>query len=200
MKTAIGRLFHHRRGAALAELALVIPLFTVLIFGVVEFGRLLLAGLKLDRAAATAADLVAQSRSLDEAMLAELLDAARLVADPFNLPAGGRLVVSGIGLDAAGSPRLHWQRCSGNGAKDARSGLGAQGGPAKLPAGFTLRPGETLIAAEIFFDFQPMFLRGPLNVAPLPQRMAPRAFYRSRFGTLTTVNPGPDGRSAGICS
>jgi len=199
MIPGIRRLLRHRRGAALAELALVIPLFTVLTFGVVEFGRLLLAGLKLDRAAGTAADLVAQSRSLDETTLADLLDAARLVADPFDLSAGGRLIVSGIGLDPGGTPRLYWQRCTGVGARDARSGLGMQGGTATLPAGFALRPGETLITAEIFFDFQPLFLRGPLNVAPIPQRLRPRAFYRSRFGALTVVDPGPDGRSAGAC-
>ena len=60
----VGHLIADRRGAALAETAIVIPVFVLLIFGVIESGLLMFAQLSLDNAVGAAARCAAVNPNL----------------------------------------------------------------------------------------------------------------------------------------
>ena len=59
----------------------------------------------------------------------------------------------------------------------------AQGGTADLPDDLDIREGETIIAAEVFFNFEPIF---GIGLAP---RVLHRSFYKPRLGSLETLLP-----------
>jgi Flp pilus assembly protein TadG len=60
----VGHLIADRRGAALAETAIVMPVFVLLIFGVIESGLLMFAQLSLDNAVGAAARCAAVNPNL----------------------------------------------------------------------------------------------------------------------------------------
>jgi hypothetical protein len=60
----VGHLIADRRGAALAETAIVMPIFVLLIFGIIESGLLMFAQLSLDNAVGAAARCAAVNPNL----------------------------------------------------------------------------------------------------------------------------------------
>ena len=59
-----------------------------------------------------------------------------------------------------------------------------RGKEATLPADLTIAAGETIISAEVFYDFDPLF---GIGLAPRTIRRA--AFYKPRLGSLDTLLP-----------
>ena len=53
-----------------------------------------------------------------------------------------------------------------------------------MPGGFDVREGEDLIAAQIFFDYEPMFFSGLVECAVIWHH----TYRRSRLGALSTIN------------
>jgi hypothetical protein len=53
----------------------------------------------------------------------------------------------------------------GSGALSAASAIGAEGDDALLPDDLDIAPGETIIAAEVFYAFEPLF---SIGLTPLP--------------------------------
>ena len=70
------------------------------------------------------------------------------------------------------------------GSLSAASRIGSPNGPATMPDNFDVRDGENLIAAEIFFDYEPLFFSGFLEGSVLWHH----AYRRSRLGALSTIN------------
>src|SRR5690606_14914403 len=128
-------------------------------------------------------DLVAQVETLTVADLEGLFDAAEHVAKPFDIADGGVVIVSSVGLDASLNPRVLWQHSSGGGAS-ASSRIGIPDGAAKLPTGFVIEDGETVIVAEVVYDYVPHILGGVTGAAELYHR----ALFRPRFSSLSTLN------------
>ena len=61
---------------------------------------------------------------------------------------------------------------------------GSAGGNATLPAGLTVSATESLIVAEVYYNFSPYFFA---KVAPAKVLYRP-AFFRPRIGDLETIN------------
>jgi len=177
----IRRLVRSRRGAILPEFAMAMPILVMMILGGTEISRYVLLHQKLDRVAATMGDLVAQAETITTADLDNLFDAAGFVASPFAMGANGVVVISSIGLVSA-QPHVNWQR-AGGGALPASSDIGTTGAVATLPDGLTVRAGETLIIAEVFYAYTPWILGGFTN----PSTLYHRAFFRPRYGSLETL-------------
>jgi Flp pilus assembly protein TadG len=171
-----------RRGAALMEFAVACPVFVTLLLGGVDLSRLLILNQKLDRIASGLGDLVAQADELTTTQMTQIFDATSHVAAPFDFTNEGAVVITSMSV-SGGTPRINWQR-TGGGSLSAASRIGSgTGSTVTLPSGMSVSGTETLIAAEVFFDFEPMFGLGLVPGA----RLYHRSFFRPRVGSLKTL-------------
>ena len=184
-RSGIRRLVRDRGGAVMIELAFAVPVLATLMLGGVEMARYVLLHQKLDRVASSIGDLVSQAETISVTDLQNIFDAARFVANPFDLAAGGTVIVSSIS-NPLGVPdtKVNWQQ-SGGGSIPATSKVGSAGAAATLPAGFILADGQTIIVAEVFFDYTPWIFGGFTGSGQLYQR----ALLRPRYGGLTSLSP-----------
>lgn len=178
-------LLRDRRGSSLIELAFAMPILVTLLLGGVEIARYVLLHQKLDRVSSSIADLVSQAETISMGDLQNIFDAAQFVAKPFNLPADGTVIVSSISNPLGGqASQVNWQE-SGGGSITANSQIGTPGGSVSLPTGFALADGQTIIIAEVFYDYVPWIL-GDFTGA---KQIYHRALFRPRYGGLTTLDP-----------
>ena len=178
-------LWHDKSGASLIELAFAMPILVTLLLGGVEIARYVLLHQKLDRVSSSIADLVSQAETISIGDLQNIFDAAQFVAKPFNLLAEGTVIVSSISNPLGGQDsRVNWQE-SGGGSITANSQIGTPGSSVTLPTGFTLADGQTIIIAEVFYDYVPWIL-GDFTGA---NQIYHRALFRPRYGGLTTLGP-----------
>lgn len=177
------RLWRDRRGTLAVEVAVAIPILLALVLTGIEVTRYVLLNQKIERTAVTMSDLVSQAEVLTEAGLDNLFLATGYVMAPFDMGANGQIVVSSISTAGTSGPTIKWQRSFGGSA--GGSAFGVQGGAATLPTGFVVRPGESIIAAEAFYDFEPAFFDTLLD----PVTLYSFAIFRPRFSALATIAP-----------
>lgn len=176
-----GALATDRRGVIALEFALILPLLILFCFGTVEVGRFVLLQMKLDQLAASVADLGTRDRTLSAATVDDIFAAGAHIVQPFDLATDGRITLSAVGLTAGDQPRVLWQRRSG-GTLDVPSETGTVGNPATLPDEITLAVGQTVIVAEVSFNYRGMF-------GMLPARITTkRAYFRPRLGSLQQLS------------
>jgi len=147
-----------RRGAVALEFALVAPLLSMILMGVIELSNYMTVIRKIDAAAHTAASLIAQETDLSNAELDTLFQASRLVVYPLDdteLTIGA----SSVRYNAIdGTPFEDWS--------DGYNG-GAVANPTALAAGMGAA-GESVIIVTATFNYVPAFnmvLSGPFAVA-----------------------------------
>ena len=172
-------------GNVAVEFALTLPVLMLLMLGSAEMARFVILHQKVDRVAVTTSDLVARAETIKESELTDIFAAAELVAQPFDLPNLGVVIVSAVTNDDGSGPTIAWQR-SGAGTASHASQIGTEGGAANLSADFEVREGETAIIAEVFYDFEP-FLS---ELIVEPQTLYRRAHHRPRLGTLEQIDAG----------
>lgn len=169
---------------AAVEFAMILPVFILLTMGCFEVTRLVLIHQKMARAAASMADLVAQSDDpLTMPQLNDLYQAAFNLMSPYDLQGNGRVIVSSL-MNTAGAaqPKIEWQRLS-PGAMSAISHFGGEGATASgLPAGLVVRPEDDVIVAEVFFNYTPILA----NVIYSGSQFYANAFNRVRNNNLIT--------------
>lgn len=185
LTVALARFRRDQRGSLLAEAAIIMPLLVMIVLAGVEVGRYTLLQQKLNRTAVSMADLIAQSETLTLTDITNLYEAAAFVVRPFDLNEG-LVIVSSVSKTGANPPTIDWQ-CAGAGTSTASSALGSPGGPATLPTELSLQSGETVIYAEVFYDFEPSFFPDVLG----PHRVRHTAAFRPRFGALSEISAGP---------
>lgn len=172
------RLADDTRGMVLLEFAFMLPIISTLVLGGVEFTRYALINQKMDRVTGFVGDLVARAESLSAADFSDYFAAAEQLAIPYDLMAGGNIIVSSV-TGESGGPEVLWQQI-GPGAVHEASTVGVPGGSATLPPGFVLDQGENIVITEVYFDFEPLFL-------PPAFVHAGRLYYRSVFRPRTTA-------------
>jgi Flp pilus assembly protein TadG len=172
-------------GNIAVEFALTLPVLMLLMLGSAEMARFVILHQKIDRVAVTMSDLVARAETISESELDDIFIAAEQVAEPFDLPNLGVVIVSAVTNDDGTGPTVAWQR-SGAGTASHASQIGTEGNPATLTADFEVREGETAIIAEVFYDFEP-FLS---ELVVEPQTLYRRAHHRPRLGTLEEIEAG----------
>lgn len=182
MLRALRRLLRHEdSGIAAVEFAIILPILLALLFSTVETGRFLLLRLKLSHVANSMADLATRERDLSVTTLTSLFSAAQHIARPFDFPPAGVVIVSGVSENAANAMTISWQQ-RGGGSLEATSRIGKAGKAPTLPQGFDVGTEQTVVTAEVFFQYRSWLLR----VIP-DQVMYSVAFYRPRLGSLTTL-------------
>ncbi len=176
------RLLTDRRGALIAEVAMMLSVMTTLSLGGVEIGGYVLLNQKLDRVTGSIGDLVARAEVLRESDITAIFDAARSIATPFDFSADGVVIVSSISAAGNAPPVINWQR-AGAGSNGLGSRVGVPGGTLALPSGFTVTPGQTVIVAEVNYRYTPWIFTGVIGQTALYHS----AFLRARNGALTAI-------------
>ena len=151
--------------------------------GGVEITRFVLLNQKIERTSATMADLVSQSEVLTEGNIAQLFDATANVMTPFDINANGRLILSSVSASGGNPPHVNWQRVYGGPGSASR--IGSAGATALLPQGFQVRDGDSVIIAEVYFRYTPLFTKDLID----PVELYNLAVYRPRFASLTQILP-----------
>jgi len=184
MRRLLSRLLRNARGLVFAETAISLSLLSVTTLTGVEIGRYVLLTQKLDRVAASVADIAAQSQVISVPDLNNLFAAANEIIKPFSLDGTGTVIVSSVSATGANPPKVDWQ-LAGAGTISVGSAIGVAGDVATLPPDFTVRSGEEVIVAEVYYNFTPWLAP---QVVPATQ-LYHRAFFRPRQGPLSTLLP-----------
>ena len=159
--------FKNRQGVAMTEFAMMLPLLMMIAAGSFEVARYALIVQKLDRIVATLSDLVARSGSenMTELQVANILDSAYYMARPFDITGESMMILTSVEGRSNRAPEILSQRVEGD-VTGKESTLGTTiNGDATLPSAFpdagggeTLADGETLIVAELYYNYEPYLL------------------------------------------
>ena len=182
MRRPISRLLGDERGVSAMEFALILPILVLFSAGTIEYSRLVLLTQKLQSGAFILADLTARDKTLSTEQLGHIFLAIDEVIKPFEFAGNGTAIVTSLGADPDDDPIVNWT-CGGAGTLEAESHILEDGEVIELPGDITLSHGETVIAAEVFFDFDPLF-----GVGLAPRTIHRFAFYKPRLGELTEMD------------
>jgi Flp pilus assembly protein TadG len=166
----VKRLLGCRRGVAASEFALVVPLLILLLFGIAEIGNALILDKKVTSAAQTAADLVAQQKTVSDADIANIFTAIDSILAPYPA-ANVSYNVSSVVADEDGVITIDWQ--------ERRGGLEVE--EFDVPAGL-LSENDSVIIATITYLYTPLF--GDLIISGFT--ISDTAYLRPR--TTTSVD------------
>lgn len=143
----LGRRFRQEQsGLSALEFALILPIMMLLFFGTVELGDGLTINRKVTHVTSSLGDLVTQSRTITNADMKNILDAAAAVMTPY--PAGQlKIVVTGVSIDATGKATVAWS--------DARNATAlAKNTTVEVPAAMKT-PNTFLVMAKVTYTFTP---------------------------------------------
>ncbi|MEH6526722.1 MAG: TadE/TadG family type IV pilus assembly protein [Sneathiella sp.] len=178
----------NRRGVAMVEFAMLLPLLMLLAAGSFEVARYALIMQKLDRIVATLSDLVARSgnETMTETEISNIMDSAFFMAQPFDITGDAMMILTSVEGRTGQAPEILSQRISGS-VTGAVSAIGTTiNGNATLPSAFpdagsgeTLDNGETLVVAELVYNYTP-YLTGDIGFFG-DQVFYRNAFFRPRF-------------------
>lgn len=194
----IGEFIRNHRGVAMAEFALMLPVLMLLTAGSFEVARYALMTQKLDRIAATLSDLIARStiEDITEVEISNIIDSALYMAQPFDISGDNMIILTSVQGRTGEAPEILSQRVSGS-ITGYSSNIGdTVGGDASLPSAFpdagsgeTLSDGETLIIAEIYYDYNP-YLLGEIGFFG-DMTLRAHAYFRPRFTDTITFPASP---------
>lgn len=159
LRKRLDRFRRDDRGISALEIAIAVPVALALTLNGIEMTRYVLLHQKTERATMTVADLVSQGEVLTAGDLNNIFQAGALITEPYDFGANAAMIVSSV-VGSASGPIVEWQRAYG--ADPQSSGFGGEGGPATLPAGFTVGESESVIMAEIQYRYTPMFPDNPV--------------------------------------
>jgi hypothetical protein len=136
-----------RRGIATVELTIVLPLRLLLVFAVVDFGRLLLVDNEITNISREAANLAWRGTELDDTVAAMLS-----VSGTSDLDGNGYIIMSRIQRDPNDdTPRIVRRQAGGTQPRNSR--IGVVGGVANIPVPELPRAGHHMIVAEVFMNY-----------------------------------------------
>jgi Flp pilus assembly protein TadG len=149
VKTAFG-LIADRRGIAAVEFAMLLPVMTVLFFGMLEASDLFTVNRRLASATNALVDLAAQSPVISVAEVDDLIVGVTRILEPSDTSTVTMKLVSVKRASAANSPVLvHWSR-------DEQGNTPYTAGQTydKLEDDEALKPGQSLVIAEIGYHYE----------------------------------------------
>lgn len=193
-----------RQGSVALETAFFIPLLCLIMVGFWETYTYIRAVALVERATFSVGDMMARQNSplvdcgntSNSLNLGTYILAAEKVVTPLDLSNNGEVILSGID-NPAGVPTVRWQRRSTYALSGISSAVGQQSGRATLPAGvapFTTPVGDTLLVAEVFYQFSPFaatqrFWPG----APASVTIKRITYFHARTTALNTLTAGCGG-------
>jgi hypothetical protein len=170
-----------RRGLAMIELALSLPILLLLTFGGLEIAQMAMTHLRVNQIAITVADNAGRVRTgIDESNIYEVFAGANLIGDAISFEDNGRIVLSSLEPNGkTGSnegQKIGWQRCfgdldvapkyggQGDGANNATLADGLGSGANKIVSA----EGTAVMFVEVTYRYTPMVSGipgwGPQNI------------------------------------
>lgn len=164
------RLLADRRGMALTEFAMGLPILCLLSITGIEFANYARACMNVSQIALSAADNAGRIQDrIDEADIDSIFIGSRNSGENIYFGENGRIIMSMIEVNGKPAPNtgqtITWQRCFG--AETVSSSYGAEGDGATNaslvagigPAGnkITAEVGTGVMFVEIMYDYQPIF-------------------------------------------
>jgi len=138
---------HDERGISAVEFALLLPLMVTLYLGGVEVSPGLTIDRKVTLVARTLADLAAQASTINNADMANILDASTAVMLPYSVDLA-KVTVSQVSIDSDGVATVSWS--------DSKNGTPrVKGSTVTLPAALNV-PNSSLIWSEVSYDYKPV--------------------------------------------
>jgi Flp pilus assembly protein TadG len=144
-RTFITCLRDDRRGVAASEFALILPVLILLLLGTAELGNALLLDKKVTSATQTAADLVAQQKSVNDATIDNIFTAMDSIIAPYPVVSTTYNVASLV-TDEDGVVSIDWQ--------ERRGGLAIE--DYDIPDGL-LSENDSVIIATVTYVYSPLF-------------------------------------------
>ena len=107
MMRFIKRFYRADGGAPAVEFALVAPVMIIMFLGIAEVANTIVAARKVGNIASTAADLVAQTTSINDDQIADIMGALSVVLRPFNA-SDAQIRITSVVADADGETTVAW--------------------------------------------------------------------------------------------
>jgi Flp pilus assembly protein TadG len=163
-------------GSALVEFVSIVFILTVLIFAVIDFGRVITTRQTLINLSREGANLALRQTALSNAVTAVVAS-----ANPLNINANGRIILSSVTNFGSGF------RCAD---QAVRGGLSSSFAPSKIAPGgrnttatmptrtpLIPQPKQTAYVAEIYYKIQPITPIGKLLKVAFPTNMYDVAYF-----------------------
>ncbi len=140
------RLARDRSGVSAVEFALLLPLMMTLYIGGIQISEALTISRKVTHVASSLGDLVAQSKTISNTDMSNILDAAEAVVAPYSVNSL-TIRVSGVSIDKDGKATVAWS--------DARHTTPlTKGGSITLPTALQQK-NSFLVTAEVHYPYTP---------------------------------------------
>jgi hypothetical protein len=138
-----------RRGIAAVEFAMLLPIMTLLFFGMLEASDLFTVNRRLSNATNSLVDLVAKEPSITTSELSDLIIGVTRIIEPSDTSTVTMKVVSVTRGSSASDPvTVHWSR-----DEDGGTPYSAGSVYDKLSDDESLKPGQSLLVAEIGYHY-----------------------------------------------
>lgn len=202
------RLLANAAGMAMTEFALMSPILIVGGVTGLEYINFVLSRQKVERLAATTADLFARNQiPPTESQVLDIFKAVNLVGSPFDLKQHGRVIVTGVigTKDFSENPpvvenRVVWQRCSGeldgrssaHGSEWTTTSNYADGPAVDLPNNIVLAQTDMAIVAEVFYEYKPLINASLVSGLGSNPVFKETSVYRTRGKAFTNITPLPN--------
>lgn len=204
------RLWRARRGVAMLEFGLTLPLFLGFLLAGIEMSNYVMANNRTQRLAAMTADLVAQSGAgsvgATEGQIYDLFAAIDLTAQPFDIRRHGRVVITAVkGTDENDDRqienRIIWQRFDGDYVSAPPSvGCHEVTPLATLPKKRQLTLDEMMFHVQVSHEYQPVFSIRPFDMLDLPTHFTRHAMFRARSNQFQSPTPDTNFPKKAKCS
>ena len=171
-------LVHDRRGIALIEFALILPLFLLLIMGLIELCSYTLQKQRISQIALQLADNAGRlgasdfrgPQKLTEAQINDVLLGGSVAGEKIDLARKGRIILSSLELNASKGQWIHWQRCKGGlvhpssfgNENDGENGNGFPG-MGRSGTKIVAEPDHPVMFVEVAYQWRPIT---PLAIVP----------------------------------
>lgn len=161
---------NRRAGQALVEMALVSLLLTMFLFGLIDFGRAIMAQQVLVNLSREAANLASRGTTFTDT-----LDAIVASSGSLDIEENGYVILTEVTKDANGSITITQQQARGNQPSSSR--VGTLCGPASLPNNAIPAPGRKLVVAEVFVQYAPITPVGQVASIAMPSTLYDVAYF-----------------------
>ncbi|TAJ31245.1 TadE/TadG family type IV pilus assembly protein [Bosea sp. (in: a-proteobacteria)] len=179
-----------RKGVALVEFAVALPVMLVAYLGTVDVTQMVMASRKVTQLTSALADLTARAQIVAPADVNNIFDAAQMILAPFSsTPA--KMVISNVVIDSTGTARVCW-------SSQRNSAALARGTTVTLPTALRV-PNTSVIMARASYDYTPItgyVITGAVTLGNDPIYTRPRGAQAAGSASIeqvirTDANPCP---------
>ena len=163
------RKVNRRSGQALIEFSLVAVMLIVVLFGIIDFSRIILVHEVIINVSREGANLISRGTDMTVA-----LNALVTSAHPLDINNNGYIILSTV-FNSNGTLRVTSQQKTGGLLSTSK--IGSQGGVATLPNPNLPLTNQTLWTSEVFYKFTPVTPLGKLLGVTLPTTNYDAAYF-----------------------